>query len=239
MIVKGSVILSSIQVALPREHGQAGAERAMDRPWTTAFFKEPVSGPVFLARTNLDGDRQGDLENHGGPDKAVLSYAASHYPLWHNELGRELPHGGFGENFTVEGMDESTVCLGDVYAIGEARVQVSQPRIPCWKIARRWGIKDLSARVQRTRRTGWYYRVLVEGHVSSGDEIVLLDRPHPDWPVIRASDVIYAKPHSVDAVRALAAVPALAPALSKVLEHYFTQAVVPNEAPRLVGPNAE
>lgn len=231
--------LLSIQVALPREHGRADAERAMERPWTTAFFKDAASGPVFLGRTNLDGDRQADPQHHGGPDKAALAYAASHYLIWAEELGRELPHGGFGENFTVEGQDESTVCIGDVYAIGEARVQVSQPRIPCWKIARRWAIRDLSARVQRTRRTGWYLRVLVEGHVTAGDEIVLLDRPHPDWTVLRASDVLYAKPHSADDVRALASVPALAPGLSQTLERYFAQVEVPPEEPRLVGPNAD
>jgi len=230
--------LLSIQVALPREHGRADASSAMERAWTTAFFKEPVAGPVFLGRTNLDGDRQGDLQHHGGPDKAAMAYAAAHYPLWHEELGRELPHGGFGENFTVEGQDESTVCIGDVYAIGEARVQVSQPRVPCWKIARRWGIKDLSARVQRTRRTGWYLRVLLEGHVAPGDEIVLLDRPHPEWTVLRASDVIYGRPHDVDAVRDLAGVAALAPGLAQTLERYFAQAEVSPDEPRLVGPNA-
>lgn len=229
--------LRSIQVGLPREHGRADGETAMERAWTTSFFKEPVDGPVYIGRTNLDGDRQADLKHHGGPDKAVLAYAASHYPRWREELGRELAYGGFGENLTVDGQDESTVCIGDVYAIGEARLQVAQPRVPCWKIARRWGIKDLSARVQRTRRTGWYLRVLAEGHVAPGDEIVLLDRPHPEWTVLRASDVLYAKPHDVDDVRALAGVPALAPGLAVVLERYFAQAEVPSEEPRLVGPN--
>jgi MOSC domain-containing protein YiiM len=231
--------IASIQVALPREHGEAGAAEAMRRPWTTAFFKEPVEGPVWLGLTNLDGDRQGDPEHHGGPDKAVMCYAAAHYPLWRDELGRDLPNGGFGENWTIEGADESTVCIGDVWEAGEARVQVSQPRIPCWKIARRWGMKDLSARVQRTRRTGWYLRVLHEGHVRAGDEIVLRERPHPDWPVLRASDVLYARPHSVDDVRALAAVAALAPGLAAVLARYFARTEVPPDEPRLVGPNAD
>jgi MOSC domain-containing protein YiiM len=229
--------LLSIQVALPREHGRADAGSAMERAWTTAFYKEPVAGPVFLGRTNLDGDRQADPRHHGGPDRAALAYAAAHYADWHAELGRELPHGGFGENFTVDGQDESTVCIGDVYAVGEARVQVSQPRVPCWKIARRWGIKDLSARVQRARRTGWYLRVLLEGHVSAGDEVVLLDRPHPEWTVLRASDVLYARPHDVDEVRALAQVSALAPGLRQTLERYFAQAEVSSDQPRLVGPN--
>ena len=231
--------IASIQVALPRTYGTEGAANPMERPWTSAFAKEPVTGTVWLGATNLVGDQQADPRYHGGPDKAVLCYAAAHYPQWREELGRELPHGGFGENFTVEGMDESTVSLGDVYAIGGARVEVSQPRLPCWKIARRWGMKDLSARVQRTRRTGWYLRVLHEGHVRAGDEIVLLERPHPDWPVLRASDVLYARPHSVDDVRALAAVAALAPGLAAVLARYFAQAEVPPDEPRLVGPNAD
>lgn len=230
--------LLSIQAAAPREHGEPGAAEPMRRAWTTSFFKEPVAGPVWLGRTNLEGDRQADLENHGGPDMAVLLYSAAHYPRWHEELGRELPHGGFGENFTVEGMDESSVCIGDVYDVGEARIQVSQPRLPCWKIARRWGMKDLSARVQRTRRTGWYARVVREGRVAAGDALVLVERPHPEWTVLRASDALYTRPHDVDEIRSLAAVPALAQKMARALERYFTAAEPPSEEPRLVGPNA-
>ena len=97
-------LLVSIQVGLPRSYGHQGAANPMDRPWQTGFFKQPVDGPRWLGRTNLTGDGQADLVNHGGPDKAVLSYAAAHYPAWRAEVGRlDLPYGAFGENFTVEG----------------------------------------------------------------------------------------------------------------------------------------
>lgn len=233
-----TIRLASIQAALPREHGRDDAAEPMGRPWTTAFFKEPVAGPVWLARTNLEGDRQADLKHHGGPDKAVLCYAAAHYPLWRAELGRELPHGAFGENFTVEGLDEATVCIGDVYAIGQARVQVSQPRMPCWKIARRWGIEDLSARVQRTGRTGWYLRVLDEGLVAPGDEIARLERPHPEWTIARANAALYTRPRDVDEILALTAVPALAPSLAAGLAQHVALRHDPGDETRLVGPNA-
>ena len=237
-----SARLVSIQVALPREHGTPDAERAIDRPWTTAFFKEPVDGPVWLGTTNLVGDRQADLKHHGGEDRAVLAYAAAHYPGWRAELYLEVPHGAFGENFTVAGMDEAAVCLGDVYEVGGAVVRVSQPRIPCWKIARRWGVKDLSARVQRSGRTGWYLRVLREGEVAAGDEIRLVERPHPEWSIARANAALYTRPVMEGEVRALAACPALAAGLRGVLGAHMAAQHEPGadaDAARLIGPNAD
>lgn len=232
--------LVSIQVALPAEHGTPGAARAIERPWTTAFFKEPVAGPVWLGSTNLEGDRQADLKHHGGPDRAVLAYAAGHYPGWRAELYLEIPHGAFGENFTVAGMDEAAVCLGDVYEVGGAVVQVSQPRIPCWKIARRWQVKDLSARVQRSGRTGWYLRVLREGEVQAGDEMRLVDRPYPEWTIARANAALYTRPAVEAEVSALATCPGLAPSLRAALAGYLAQPLDPGadiDSERLVGPN--
>jgi len=236
------LLLVSIQAALPREHGTPGAAKVMERPWTTAFFKEPVAGPVWLGSTNLAGDRQADLKNHGGPDRAVLAYAAGHYPGWRAELYLELPHGAFGENFTVAGMDEATVCIGDAYEVGGATVQVTQPRIPCWKIARRWQVKDLSARVQRSGRTGWYLCVLREGEVTPSDAMRLIDRPHPEWTIARANAALYTRPIDEAEVRALAACPALASSLRAALAAYLAQHLDPEadgDAPRLVGPNAD
>src|SRR5687768_12706975 len=107
--------LVSIQVGQPQTHGREGAADPFDRPWTSAFFKTPVAGPVFVGRTNVTGDCQADLEHHGGVDKAVLAYSADHYPLWRAELNRpDLCFGGFGENLTIEGLDEQGVCIGDV-----------------------------------------------------------------------------------------------------------------------------
>lgn len=234
--------LLSIQTGQPREHGTPGAARALERPWTTAFFKEPIDGPVWLGRTNLAGDGQADLRHHGGEHKAVLAYAAAHYPGWRAELYLELPHGAFGENFTVAGMDEATVCLGDVCEVGGAMVQVSQPRLPCWKIARRWQVKDLSARVQRSGRTGWYLRVLREGEVAAGDEVRLVERPHPEWTIARANAALHTRSAVEAEVRALAACPALAPSLAAALAGYLAIRHEPgadDESRRLVGPNAD
>ena len=184
-------LLVSIQVGLPRAYGREGADDPMGRPWETGFFKQAVDGLRWLGTTNLVGDGQADLVNHGGPDKAVLCYAASHYPGWRAELQRpDLPHGAFGENFTIDGLTEETVCVGDVYRLGEAIVQVSQPRQPCWKLAWRWRLKELTALVERSGRTGWYIRVLEEGEVRAGLGLTLLKRPYPEWTVKRATFVM-------------------------------------------------
>ncbi len=179
--------LTSIQVGQPRDLGTRGATDPLDGPWRSAFFKSPVSGAVWLGTTNLAGDAQADRRVHGGPDQAVLVYSADHYPTWREELRMdELSHGAFGENFTVSGQTEETVCIGDVYTVGEARVQVSKPRGPCWKIARRWRMKDLPARVAAHGWTGWYLRVLREGFVEAGMPVTLLERPDSALTVARA-----------------------------------------------------
>lgn len=205
-------VLASIQVGLPRSFGQEDAADPLDRPWTTGFFKEPVAGPVRLGKTNLAGDGQADLVHHGGPDKAVLAYSAEHYPLWCESLNRpSLPFGAFGENFTVSSLTEADVCIGDTWQLGdEAIVQVSQPRQPCWKLARRWRIKTLAWDVQQTGRTGWYFRVLTEGTVAAGMRLVLADRPHPDWSVARANRIMHQDKKNIAAALELAAVPSLA-----------------------------
>lgn len=204
-------LLVSIQVGLPRAYGREGADDPMDRPWETGFFKQAVDGPRWLGKTNLVGDGQADLVNHGGPDKAVLCYAASHYPGWREELQRpDLPHGAFGENFTIDGLTEETVCVGDVYRLGEAIVQVSQPRQPCWKLAWRWRLKELTALVERSGRTGWYIRVLEEGEVRPGLGLTLLERPYPEWTVKRATFVMRHRQQGRTAAGELAGCEALA-----------------------------
>ena len=163
-----------VQVGLPKDHGD----------WRTAFFKEPVRGPIVLHPLGLEGDGQADRRVHGGLDKAVLVYSADHYETWWEELAQpDLPFGAFGENLTVQGLDETSVCIGDVFRVGDALVQVWQRRGPCWKIGRRWGRPDLVARVARTGRTGWYVRVVEPGRLEVGRDMSLVSRPFPAWVV--------------------------------------------------------
>src|SRR5271168_3238374 len=118
-------ILNSIQLGTPKNYGSEDAVDAHDKPWTTGFFKTPVEGPIFVGTTNLAGDGQSDLVNHGGVDKAVLAYSAEHYPKWRAELSiPDMPCGAFGENLTIVGLSEESVCIGDIYRIGPVTFEV-------------------------------------------------------------------------------------------------------------------
>lgn len=211
-----SPVLVSVQVGQVKTHGEARAADPWDRQWTSAFYKDAVVGPIWLGTVNLAGDQQ-HYVHHGGPDKAVLAYAASHYPRWREEVGLDMPGGGFGENFTIDGLSEDSVCIGDTFEIGTAHVQVAQPRIPCDNIARRWHMPILPKRVEQTGRTGWYLRVMREGFVEAGQAVKLLERPHPDWTVKRAGAVRRRRQHEPEAAKELAACPALAESFRKHL----------------------
>jgi MOSC domain-containing protein YiiM len=187
----GSPVLLAIHVGTPKTYGRPDAEDPMDREWTTSFFKEPVEGSVWVHTSNVEGDQPANAEAHGGPEQAALIYSADHYPAWREELEiADFGYGAFGENFTVNGLHEESVCIGDVLAVGDARLQVSKPRAPCWKIDRRWRRTDLTRRVGETGRTGWYVRVLHEGAVAPGLEVRLEERHCAQWTVARASAVM-------------------------------------------------
>ena len=203
-------ILQTIQVGTPHRYPLAAAKRGQERSWETSFFREPIAERRWLATTHLAGNAQADTKNHGTPNQAVLLYAAKHYPVWRQQLDRpEIGPGGFGENFTVEGLDETIACIGDVYAVGDAHIQVTGPRYPCVKISRRWGIPTLTARVAETGRTGWYCRVLQEGWVEPDVPILLVDRPHPTVTVALVNDFGHGRNRDVAAAQELAACPLL------------------------------
>ena len=184
--------IQSIQVGLPRQLGTPGAEERDQQPWFSGFIKQPVTGSVELTWTGLKGDGQADLKNHGGPDKAILSYSADHFSDWASSLQRSDVVGGmFGENLTITGLTEEEVCIGDIFAIGSVQVQISQPRQPCWKLARHWKEPQLPKLVVRNGRCGWYCRVLKVGSISTGQTFELITRPHPDWTVRRAHHTMY------------------------------------------------
>ena len=172
----------------------------------TAFYKGPVQNELFLTKLNFEGDGQADLVNHGGLDKAVCVYPHEHYSYWEKELNRTLPVAAFGENLTVTGMLESQVHIGDIFKIGDAVVQLSQPRQPCYKIAGRHDVKDLMLRVQKTGFTGYYFRVLEEGNISPDSSIERLAIHPVKVTVADANEIMYEDINNKDAIQKLLAI---------------------------------
>ena len=158
--------LISVNVGLPREVSWQGGTV------TTGIFKQPVAGRVRVRQLNLDGDRQADLDVHGGPSKAVYVYPSEHYPYWRDKFPDiEMPWGMFGENFTLEGLLEDQVNIGDRVRIGGAEFMVTEPRMPCYKLGIKFGRKDIIPRFLKSRRSGFYLAVLEEGEVGAGDAV--------------------------------------------------------------------
>lgn len=154
----------------------------------SAFVKRPVSGPVRIGALGLEGDQQADLTVHGGTDKAVYFYPAEHYPRWAADVPQhagDLVPGGFGENLTVTGLVEETVAIGDVFAVGDVLLGVTQPRQPCFKLGLRFADNTLGKIMLQTGRTGWYARVLKPGTLVAGDTIARTAHPNPAWTVAR------------------------------------------------------
>ena len=172
--------LVSVQVGRPR------TVRWHGKPVSTGIYKEPVAGRIMLHRFNLDGDQQADLTVHGGQDKAVYVYPSEHYPVWQAEFRNiELPYGMFGENFTTEGLDEESVHIGDQFRIGEAVVEVTQPRMPCYKLGIRFSRPDMPKRFHASGHCGFYLAVLREGEVGAGDLWERIARNHQQVSVIK------------------------------------------------------
>lgn len=229
-----TLVIIGLQTGLPRTMGTPGAEEVMDREWTSGIFKETVVGERKVTHLGIEGDGQADLINHGGVDKAINVYPHEHYAGWENELSLTLNPGAFGENFTTTGLDEGNVCVGDVFQCGDLILQVSQPRQPCWKLARRWRIPDLALRVERTGRTGWYFRVLTAGTIRAGALLALTERPAPQWTITRANEVMHHRKDDVDAALALAACPGLSVSWQRSLT-LRAQGLPPRSGSRLHG----
>lgn len=173
--------------------GQARVFGAHGEP--SAIAKTPATGPRAVTFLGIAGDEQADLSVHGGPDKAIHHYPRDHYAFWDEALGGHAllaSPGAFGENISTSGLVEDAACIGDRYRLGSALVEISQGRQPCWKLGHRFGIATVPATVVRTRRSGWYYRVLEEGAVAAGDTLTLVERPLPGWPVERAFRLLVA-----------------------------------------------
>ena len=194
----------SLQIGQPKSYGVEGAEDPLERPWVSAIAKQPVLGRVWLGLEGLAGDTQADRKHHGGPHMAALIYAAEHYPRWREELDDAgLGHGAFGENITVDGADEHTTCIGDVFVAGDAVVEISKPRQPCQTLARKFRVRDMVKRVLRRQAFGWYVRVQQEGWLEPGMVFRLEERPYPQWTVKEVERVMRQRAHYPEAAKRL------------------------------------
>lgn len=163
--------ITSINVAMPNTIEIKG------KPVLTSIYKEPVTGSVWLGKLGLTGDGQADLTVHGGEHQALYSYPVEHYEYWQNRLHiPQLAPGTFGDNFTTSGLLEDEICVGDILSIGEALVQVTMPRIPCFKFGHKIGHPEILNEFLRSGKSGFYQHVLTEGYVKVGDKIVLVER---------------------------------------------------------------
>ena len=172
----------SINVSLPKEIDFEGQKV------TTGIFKEPIEGRIMLRTLNLDGDKQADLTVHGGPDKAVYAYPIEHYEFWRKVYpDMEMPNGMFGENFTIEGLMEIDVNVGDIFRIGSSKVIATQPRMPCYKLGVKFGRMDVLKKFLASGRSGIYFKVLEEGEVGAGDSIIQIKK---DINQVGISDIV-------------------------------------------------
>jgi len=165
---------------------------------TSAIAKTPIDRSLMLGFDGLEGNRIADSLHHGGPDKAVHLYPVEHYAFWRDQYPDvsllEQP-GAFGENFSCERMVETQLCLGDIFRVGEALIECSHARQPCWKLNHRFGKSDVMKTMIQSGKSGSYFRVLEEGRVKVGDEMVRQDQPLPEWPLERLFGLIIAGRH--------------------------------------------
>jgi ferredoxin-NADP reductase/MOSC domain-containing protein YiiM/ferredoxin len=217
--------LVSLNVGLPKDVAWKG------RTVHTGAWKAPVDGLRMVRRYNVDGDGQGDLGGHGGENRAVLVYQVDSYRYWAAELGRDdLSPGHFGENFTVDGLPDDEVCVGDRYRIGDAVFEVTQPRVTCYRVGMRMGVPNMASLLVAHYRPGFYLRVLAEGEVAAGQEIVKVASGPEAVTVAEVDALLYLPGHSRDALERALRIPALSPGWKTSLESLARQADAPEGA---------
>ncbi|MED2597691.1 MOSC domain-containing protein, partial [Bacillus thuringiensis] len=204
--------LLSLNIGLPKEVIYGG------KVIHTGINKKQVKEPVYLSFVKFNGDGQADLVHHGGVDKAVCVYTGDHYPYWEKELNQDLVYGAFGENITVSGMREEDVCIGDTFELGEAIVQVTQPRQPCFKLAKKYNIPKLPLYFQETGYTGFYFRVLKEGWVSSVDTLKSLQSDPKGVSIAFANRIMHKEKQNIEGVKRILEVNALSSSWRKSFE---------------------
>lgn len=204
----------------------------------SAINKQVLPERQHATELGFISDEQGDPRFHGGIQKALHIYPSEHYPIWQQELGERTifqSAGGFGENISSEGVTESTICLKDKIRIGSTLLEVSQGRMPCWKLNVRFDQYDMARRLQDTLRTGWYFRVLEEGDIGAGDEVILCERPYPEWPLARIMDAVFTGCLDREELTQLSELP-LVESWGKLVERRLETGEVEDWEMRLVGP---
>ena len=223
--------IAEVRIGRAKSFGPGTARSAID--------KHPVTTSLLATALGLEGDEQADLRHHGGADKAIHAYSAEHYPKWAHDLpeaANQFRTGGFGENLVVEGATEAGLCLGDRWRVGNALLEVSQGRQPCWKLNIRFDVPDMARRVQTTGRSGWYFRVIEPGHIKAGDHASLEERPAPDWPLTRVTELFYKDKLNCPALIAFAALPGLPESWRTLAERRLRSGEVENWDSRLNAP---
>ena len=211
-ITRGKVL--SVNVGLPREF------EYNSRPARSAIWKSPVAGRVAARGVNLAGDDQADRRAHGGPDKALYAYAVEDLGWWVQELARPLQYGELGENLTTEGIDMNGALVGERWAIGTTVLEISEPRVPCWRLGVRMNDKLFPRRFTEALRPGAYLRILVEGDVGAGDEIQVIERPDHDLTV---RDVLRIYAVDRQEVGRLLAIPGMSGSWRRWAEQYLQE----------------
>ncbi len=205
--------LISVNVGLPRDVEWQG------KVVHTAIWKRPVSGRVMARRLNIDGDGQGDLAGHGGEHRAVMVYQLESYRYWQAQLQRnDFEYGEFGENLTVDGLADNEVCIGDRYRIGSALFEVTQPRVTCYRVGLRMGIPQMPSLLVSHKRPGFYFRVIEEGEIGAGDEIVKVADGPEHITVVEIDGLLYLPGHASDHLQRALRIPSLSAGWKQSLE---------------------
>jgi len=217
--------LLSVNVGLPRDIAWRG------ETVRTAIWKEPVQGRRMVRRLNIDGDKQGDLAGHGGEQRAVFVYQMESYHYWERQLGRDdFVFGQFGENFTVDGLSDEEVCIGDQYRIGSALFEVTQPRVTCYRVGIRMNEPQMPALLVAHKKPGFYLRVLQEGEVEAGDEIVKVADGPERMTVAEIDAMLYLGSHSREQLERALRLPALSPGWKASFQALLEQVLTGNTA---------
>ncbi|HUA29746.1 MAG TPA: MOSC and FAD-binding oxidoreductase domain-containing protein [Streptosporangiaceae bacterium] len=217
-------VVLAVNVGLPKDVSWQG------KTVHTGIWKQPVAGPVMARRLNIDGDGQGDLEGHGGEQRAVMVYQIDSYRYWQQQFGRDdFSYGEFGENLTIDGLPDDEVCIGDRYRIGEAEFEVTQPRVTCYRVGVRLGRPDMAALLVSHHRPGFYMRVLTEGRIQAGDKILKTAAGPHEMSVADIDALLYLPGHDPAKVRLAADIPALSPGWQQSFREMLAPAGEPGQ----------